>query len=66
MKDHTSVEVLQLPKCDFCDERAKYDARIPAFATWGYVCPTHFQQFDCKVGLGKGQRLVLKRRMLHE
>lgn len=54
------VEVLQLPKCDFCYERAKYDVRIPSFATWGYVCETHFQQFDCQVGLGRGQRLVLK------
>lgn len=51
MKMHDKVEVLQLPKCDFCDERAKYDARIPLFATWGYVCETHFQQFDCQIGL---------------
>lgn len=44
-------------KCDFCDERAKYDVRIPLFSTWGYVCETHFQQFECKLGTGRGQRL---------
>ena len=60
MKDLTSVELTQLPKCDLCDERAKYDAYIPTFATWGYVCETHFKQCDCKVGLGKGQELILK------
>lgn len=54
------VEVLKLPKCDFCDERAKYDVRIPLYATWGYVCETHFQQFECKLGAGRGQRLILR------
>ena len=58
--DNTTAKVAQLPKCDFCDERAKYDARIPLFATWGYVCETHFQQFDCKLGLGNGQKLILE------
>ena len=60
MKDHTSIEVTQLPKCDLCDERAKYDAYIPTYATWGYVCHAHFQQFECKLGTGRGQRLILK------
>ena len=59
-KDNTEVEVLSLPKCDFCSEQAHYDARIPAYATWGYVCETHFQQFECKLGLGRGQKLILK------
>jgi len=54
------VEVLKLPKCDFCDEKARYDARIPLYAIWGYVCETHFQQFECKLGPGRGQRLILK------
>ena len=44
-------------KCDFCDNKAKYDARITLFATWAYVCELHFELFECSLGLGKGQRL---------
>lgn len=44
-------------KCDFCDNKAKYDVRIPLFATWAYVCELHFELFECSLGLGKGQRL---------
>jgi len=58
MSKQTTVS--HLPDCDFCDERAKYDVRIPFFATWGYVCETHFQQFECTLGTGRGQRLILK------
>jgi hypothetical protein len=54
------VIVSTLPKCDFCDERARYDARIPSYTSWGYVCETHFQQFGCTLGTGRGQKLILK------
>ena len=44
-------------KCDFCEERAQYDARLLAYGTWAYVCQRHFVQFDCKLGVGFGQKL---------
>lgn len=37
-----------MPKCDFCDDEALYDARIPLYGCWGYVCELHKQMFECK------------------
>lgn len=56
---NTSVTVAVLPKCDFCDDQAHYDAKIPMYGSWANVCERHFKRFGCSVGLGKGQKLVL-------
>ena len=56
---NTSVTVAVLPKCDFCDDQAHYDTKIPMYGSWANVCERHFKMHRCSLGLGKGQRLVL-------
>jgi hypothetical protein len=53
---HTHVKVQELPKCNFCDKPARYDANLGM--AWGNVCQDHFNQFGCSLGLGKGQELI--------
>jgi|Deesub1362B_J571_1020462.scaffolds.fasta_scaffold12872_2 hypothetical protein len=55
----TRVVVTELPKCDLCEEVARYDAKLPG-GPWAYLCETHFFANGCKLGLGRGQRLVLQ------
>ena len=52
----------QLPKCDFCDKRAKYDFRT-VYGPWAYGCETHYLQNRANptLGTGKGQKLQLVR-----
>jgi len=64
---HDQVTVSELPQCAFthnefipCGSEAKYDARLRACAnTWAYVCQFHFDFWECKLGLGHGQKLTL-------
>lgn len=64
---HTTVVVEELPPCWVCkdihdtDRPAYADARMPAYGAWGYVCFDHFNQMECTLGLGRGQRLLRKR-----
>jgi hypothetical protein len=56
----TQVLVAKLPKCDFCDQLAKYDAASRQ-GLWGYFCPVHFHQYtDGVLGRGRGQELITK------
>jgi hypothetical protein len=66
---HTSVEVSSLPKCDLCNpmgfpgghqEVAEYDGRTKQ-GPWANMCKRHFKQHGVGLGLGKGQRLVLRK-----
>ena len=43
-------------KCDLCNNKAKYDARLP-FGPWGNLCQECFKKYNCQLGLGKGQLL---------
>lgn len=63
MKDkraHTSVEVSELPQCDFCQKQASYDGKT-VFGPWASMCEAHFKANGVGVGLGKGQKLILKK-----
>ena len=55
------ARVSELPECDFCIEvtPATYDARIHT-GQWAHMCERHFVMLECKLGLGKGQKLVLE------
>lgn len=56
--DGTEVEVVKAPKCDFCDEQAKYDAKT-TMGPWAYMCESHYKTHTAqRLGLGFGQRLV--------
>ena len=66
-KDHTKVIVHELPKCQLSGHpepgaNAQYDARISGLnnGKWAYVCQYHFILHRCELGLGKGQKLILK------
>ena len=74
MNDHTSVEVSTPHYCDFCrmdsgsdifDQslesrvKAEYDGAT-VFGSWANMCEKHFSIYGTGLGLGKGQRLVLK------
>jgi hypothetical protein len=54
------VKVDSLPKCDFCIDRAGYDART-AGGYWANMCQRHFEMMAAtqELGIGKGQRLEL-------
>lgn len=63
MKDksaHTSVEVGILPKCDFCESKARFDGKT-VFGPWANMCELHFKANGVGLGLGRGQKLVLKK-----
>jgi len=64
---HTKVEVSELPKCQFphylaiIRDEARYDCKIPALGSWANICQHHFDFWNCKLGLGEGQELILTR-----
>lgn len=58
MSDETAV-VEVLPSCDVCKEQATYDAKT-VFGAWANLCQTCFNSFGIKLGLGYGQRLVVR------
>lgn len=76
MKNNNIVEVDEIPYCDACHHhaierfkngegfskvpKAKYDCKTNE-GWWGYFCQTHFEYFQAKLGLGKGQMLVEKK-----
>ena len=59
-KPHTEVVVSRLPKCDFCSATAQYDGKT-RMGPWANMCPMHFRTYGIGLGLGRGQKLVLKR-----
>lgn len=61
VKPHTAVEVSHIPKCDFCGSPAKYDGRT-GFGGWANMCEMHFHEYGVGLGLGKWQRLILKKK----
>lgn len=60
MKSHTEVKVLEIPKCDFCSRKAFVDGRTIA-GPWANMCIFHFLQYGVGLGLGKGQKLILRK-----
>jgi len=64
MNDHTSVEVSSPHYCDFCGDgggkvEAEYDAKT-VMGPWAEMCGKHYRQYGEGLGLGMGQRLILK------
>jgi len=55
----TEVEVITLPKCDFCGHNAGYDGKTK-MGPWANMCPNCFTDYGVGLGTGKGQRLILK------
>jgi len=64
-KDHTEVAVTTIPNCNICtmagDTTPAYaDVMIPKYGSWGDLCEKHFFEYGCGLGLGIGQKLILK------
>lgn len=57
----TIVKVAELPKCSFCEKKARYDFRAYN-GQWGYGCEEHWAEYRMypNLGTGIGQRLMLK------
>ena len=62
----TETIVDEIPKCDFArlhsaslDTAATVDGKTLA-GPWAFMCERHFQVYGVGLGLGKGQRLVLR------
>lgn len=60
----TEVVVPELPACDFCkvykfEHSAHYDGRT-TMGPWAYMCELHYLMYGVGLGLGKGQRLILR------
>ena len=61
---HTETEIPAPVLCDFdpckVDKvQAQYDGAT-AMGPWGFMCESHFQQYGMGLGLGIGQRLIVK------
>ena len=57
--NNTEVEVVKLPMCNFCSKEATYDGKT-TMGPWAYMCKDHFLVNGIGLGLGKGQKLVVK------
>lgn len=65
MKSQNEAHVTELPMCDFCllEGEARTDARYDGRTKqgpWGYMCEKHFTECGVGLGLGRGQKLILK------
>ena len=55
------VEVSHIPKCDICGEvDAQYDGKTTS-GPWANMCHKCMSQHGVGLGLGKGQRLILRK-----
>ena len=67
-RPHTEVEVPSLPLCDICrypvigqgvETVARYDGKT-TMGPWANMCERHFRSVGVGLGLGKGQKLILR------
>lgn len=67
MGDHKQVTVDHLPKCDFFEHghcrnggEAHFDGKT-IHGPWANMCEHHFSAFGIGIGLGRGQKLVVRK-----
>ena len=59
---HTETTVTYLPQCNLCTtKQAAYDART-VLGFWASLCEGCFHIYGVGLGLGRGQKLILKER----
>jgi hypothetical protein len=59
---NTEVVLDELPMCNFrhdTAEPAHYDGATVQ-GSWAYMCEEHFKMYGLGLGLGRGQRLVVR------
>ena len=59
-KDSRVATVSQLPTCDFCGERARYDGATK-LGPWAFMCQKDWLTNGIGLGLGKGQLLLTEK-----
>ena len=57
LKDSRIAIVSELPTCDFCGERARYDGATN-LGPWAFMCQKDWVSHGVGLGLGKGQVLM--------
>ena len=61
---HTTTQVTFIPNCDYCltsgIERPAYVDGVTRGGGWAYMCEVHYQAHGVGLGLGRGQKLILK------
>jgi len=60
VKKGYEVLVANLPNCDFCGKTASYDGQT-IFGAWAYMCKECFNRYGVGLGVGYGQKLILKK-----
>lgn len=62
-----TAKVSKLPLCDLCseyagiDREAQYDGSCSLLGgSWAYMCEGHMKRYGYGLGLGRGQRLIVK------
>ena len=63
MKNVKTIFVEQLPKCDFCDAQAAYDAKTK-YGPWANMCQRCFWMHGIGLGIGRRQKLQEKKNRL--
>lgn len=65
MTDLVEVKMSTMPDCDVCKHEgreptvAAYDGKT-VYGPWAYMCEDHFHMIGVGLGMGRGQRLVLR------
>ena len=61
--NNTKNEIIvdELPKCDFCNNRACYDMKIAVGGYWAYVCEEHrcFDKERISVDIHRRERMKI-------
>lgn len=54
-----TAKVEKIPRCDFCEKEAVYDAKT-RIGCWAYMCETCWKNLaeSKTLGLGVGQKLI--------
>ena len=65
VEDKVEAEIRKSVDCDFCKEKGKklaavYDGKT-IYGPWAYMCEEHFKAKGAGLGLGIGQRLIVRR-----
>lgn len=64
MNNHTAVEVARIPNCDLCHQHHRATPAVvdgkTVYGPWAHMCEDHYEDVGIGLGLGRGQRLILR------
>lgn len=59
-EEGTVTELSKAPNCDFCGAIAKFDGKTTQ-GPWAYMCGACMKIHGVGLGMGKGQKIVVKK-----